>query len=62
MGFISESKGNIDKKMEKIWSDCYDDTGVFTNIEKMERIYIEGTNVKELVSSINFFISRIIIK
>ena len=54
MGFISESKGNIDKKMEKIWSDCYDDTGVFTNIEKMERIYIEGTNVKELVSSINF--------
>ena len=62
MGFISESKGNIDKKMENIWSDCYDDTGVFTNIEKMERIYIEGTNVKELVSSINFFISRIIIK
>ena len=35
MRFKLESTGKNYKKLEKMWNDCSDETGAFTNLNKM---------------------------
>ena len=52
VGLRSESTGNNYKKVEKMCSGCSEDTGVFPNINEMERSDIEGSTGIQLVTSL----------
>ena len=62
MGLRSDSTVNKNKKVEKLFSDCSDDTGVFKNIENMQRSDTKGATGTDLVISLNVFISWMRIK
>ena len=51
----SYSTGNNNKKVEKMWSCCSDDTGSFPKLNKMQRIGIEDKSGTQLEMSINMF-------
>ena len=40
MGLKSESTLNNYKKLEKMWNDFSDDTGAFTELNKMEKMML----------------------
>ena len=45
MALISESTGNNCNKVEDIWSDLSDKTGVFPNLNYMDGSDIKGANI-----------------
>ena len=55
MGLKSESTGNNNKKVEKMWNYCSDDTVVFPKLNKMEKNDIDGESGAQLITSINVF-------
>ena len=62
MGSKSESTGNNNKKAEKMWHHCSDDTGVFPKMNKMEENEIEGAGGMKLARNITIFSTWILIE
>ena len=57
IGLRLQSTGKSQKKVENMWSGCFDDAGAFPNIENIKRIDTKGTTWSQLVISLNVFIS-----
>ena len=55
MGIKSESTVNNDKKAEKMWNNCSDNTRDFPNINNMEKNDIEGASGAQLATSLTVF-------
>ena len=55
IGFKSESTVKIYRKVENMWNDCSDNTGVFTKMSNMEKHDIEVASGMQLVTSLNVF-------
>ena len=54
---MDSDTGNNYNKLAKIWSDCYDDTEAFQNLDKTERSNTEVTTGTELVKRLDVFSS-----
>ena len=55
IGLKSESTGKNYKKSENMLKDCSDDTGAFTNLNKMEKDDMEGASGTQLARSLTVF-------
>ena len=55
MGLKPESTGKNYNKVENMWKDCSDDTGVFPNMNKIEKNDTNGASGTHLATSLNVF-------